>query len=96
MLRDQQFRRIGHLPESGTGHLEDRQFGGGSEAVLDAPQDPVGAAVLAFELEDHIDNVLQDLRTGDGPLLRDVADEDDGNPAALGKAEERGGDFLHL
>jgi hypothetical protein len=57
---------------------------------------PVGAAVLALELQDHIHDVLEDLRSGDEAVLGDVADQDHRHTALLGKAQQRGRHFLDL
>ena len=94
--RDQHFGGILDLAEAGAGHFEDGQFGGGAEAVLDAPQDTVRAFVFAFELQDNIDDMLQNFGPGDAALLGDMADKDDGNARLLGEAEQDGGRLLDL
>ena len=96
MHGDEHFRGIGHLPEAGAGHLEDGQLAGGTKAVFDAPEHPVGATVLAFELQDHIDNMLQNLGPGDGAFLGNMADQDDGDTCRFGKAQQLGRHFLDL
>ena len=40
--------------------------------------------------------MLQDLGTGDGPFLVDMADDEDGDPPALGQFHQRQGAALHL
>ena len=52
--------------------------------------------LVALELYDGIDDVLQNLRTGQRALLGDVADENDGNAARLGKAQQSRGTLAHL
>ena len=85
-----------HLPETCAGHLENGYLGRRSEAVLDAAQDAVRVTGVALELQDHVHDVLQDLRSGDGPVLGDVSDKDDGDTALLGHAEQGRGAFAHL
>ena len=45
-------------------------------------------AAFAFEIEDGVDHVLDDARTGDLPVLGDVADEDHGGAGLLGVADQ--------
>ena len=52
--------------------------------------------LVAFELEDGIDDVFEHLRTSQRAFLGDVADEDDGRARFLGKLEDTGGTFAHL
>ncbi len=52
--------------------------------------------LVALELDHRIDDVLENLRACQRSLLRDVADEDDGHAAGLGKAEQRRGTFADL
>ena len=77
---------VGDLGEAGAGHLEDADLVGGAEAVLDRAQDAELVAALALEVEHGVDHVLDHARAGDLAVLGDVADEDDGDAAALGEA----------
>ena len=52
--------------------------------------------LVALELDDGIDDVFEDLRTCQRAFLGDVADEDDGYAAGLGKAEQGRGALTHL
>ena len=96
MHRYQHLGRIGDLPETVSGHLEDRQLGSRAEPVLDAPEDTVGASVVPFELKHDIDDVLQDFRSGDVAFLGDVAYEDDRDAGLLRKTQKDGGHLADL
>ena len=96
LFGEEQFGGIADLSESGLLHFVDAQLGGGAEAVLDAAQDAVHVVLVAFELYDGVDDVLEDFRTCQCAFLRDVADEDDGHAAGLGKAEQGRGALTHL
>ena len=61
------------------GHLEDAELVRRAEPVLGCPQDAMLAIAVALELEDAVDQVLEDARPGDGAVLRDVTDEEDGD-----------------
>ena len=54
----------------------------------------VGA--VALEARHGIDHVLDDARTGDLPVLGDVADKDQCRPAGLGEADQALGRAAHL
>jgi len=45
-------------------------------------------AALAFEAQHRIDHMLEHARTGDRPVLGDVADEDHGSAMLLGEADQ--------
>ena len=77
-------------------HLQDADLVGGAEAVLGGTQHPVRAAVLAVERDDAVDEVLQQARPGQRPVLGDLADEEDGHTARLGSAQELRGGLAHL
>ena len=96
VVGEKQFRGILHLTKPLLPHLVDADLRGGSEAVFDAAQDTVEVVLVALKLEHRIDDVLQDLRSGEGPLLVDVADEDHGDATRLGEAEQRRGTLAHL
>ena len=77
-------------------HLVDADFVGVAETVFYRAQDAVQVIAVALELDDGIDDVLQDLGSGDAALLVDVADEDDRGVRFLGVALECGGTLAHL
>ena len=52
--------------------------------------------LVALEVEHRVDHVLEDARTGDGPLLRDVADERDGHTGRLGELDQPRRALAHL
>ena len=47
-------------------------------------------------MQNDIDHVLKRSGTGDGPVLGDVADENDCHTAGLGRSGQRSGDGSHL
>ena len=93
---EQEFGGVGHLSETRAEHLVDAQFGGRTETVLDGTEDAVHIMLVAFKLEDSIDDVFEHLRTSQRAFLGDVADEDDGRARLLGELEDTGGTFAHL
>ena len=52
--------------------------------------------LVALELDNGIDDVFEDFRTGEGAFLRDMTNEDDGNAAGLGKAQQGRGALANL
>jgi hypothetical protein len=54
-----------------------------------------GVAV-ALEVQDDVDDVLEHARAGDRAVLGDVADDDRGDVAGLGHADQARGDLLDL
>ena len=93
---EQQFRGVRHLPQSRLLHFVDAQFRRGAEAVLDASQDAVHIMLVTFKLDDGIHDVLQNLRSCQRALLRDVAYQYDGHTARLGEAQQCRGTFANL
>ena len=79
---------FGDLGEAAIGHLEDADLVGGAEAVLDGAQDAELVAALAFEIEHGVDHVLQHARAGEAAVLGDVADQDQGEAAGFGQADQ--------
>ena len=51
---------------------------------------------LAFEIKNGVDNVLEDLWTGDRTFFRDVPDQKNRNAAILRQQEKLMRDFPHL
>ena len=47
------------------------------------------AIAVALELEDAVDQMLEDARPGDGAVLRDVTDEEDGDPSSFATRRRR-------
>ena len=95
-MREQNFRGVVHAAQPVVEHLEHADLERCAEAVLDAAQDAVDVVAVAFELQDDIDDVLEDLRAGDGPVLGDVADDDDRRSGRFGVFEQGGGAFADL
>ena len=82
--------------QPGTIHLEHRDLVRRTETVLLPMQDAEAASGLALEKEDDVNHMLEDLRTGDGPVLRHMTDEEDGDAALLRGAQQLSGRLTHL
>ncbi len=89
-------RGIGHSLQAGAGHLEHAELVRRAEAVLRGAQDAVRVVAVALELEDAIDEVLQDARPGDRPVLGDVADQEERDTGLLADAEQPRRRLAHL
>jgi hypothetical protein len=87
---EEQLRWIGHGPEPGARHLEHPQLAHRAEAVLDGTHDAVRVVLFAFEIQHGVDDVLERLRSGQTPVLGDVADQEGRNVLALGREEQLG------
>ena len=85
-----------HLDQPAVAHLEDAHLVGGAEAVLHRAQDAQRMRVVALEVEDRVDEVLEHPRAGERALLGDVADQDAGGPARLGVRREERRRLAHL
>ncbi len=86
---EKQFGGIGNLAQPGAAHLEHADLVGGTEAVLDRPQDTKLMRAFAFKREDRIHHMLDDAWSGDLAILGHVADEDHGGARALGEPDQR-------
>ena len=92
----EQRRRVGDLGEAGPGHLEHADLVGRPEAVLHGPQDAEMVGAITLEARHGVDHVFHDARTGDLPVLGDMADEDQCRAAGLGVADQALGRAAHL
>ena len=88
-LGEEQGGRVRHVRQAAIRHLEDADLVGRTEAVLHGPQDAELMAALAFEIKHRVDHVLEHTGAGDGAVLGDVADQQDGDAAALGEVDQR-------
>ena len=70
------FRWILDFSQSRSGHFEHGEFGCRAESVLYTAQKSVGALVVTLELENHVHDVLQYLRSGYETVLRNMSYED--------------------
>ena len=95
-MRQQDLGRVVHAPQAAVQHLEHPDFERRAETVLYAAQDAVDIVAVAFELQDNVDDVFQDLGPGDASVLGDVADDEDRRPGRLGILEQRRGAFAYL
>ena len=95
-VAEEQRAGVGDLGDARSGHVEASDLVGRTEAVLQRADEPQRRLPVALELAHHVDEVLEDARTRDRPVLGDVADDDDGQPALLRDADEGGCDLAHL
>ncbi len=70
------------------GHLEQADFVRSAESVFHAANDAMGVKAIAFEIDDGIDDMLDELRPGERAGLGDMADQDDGRAAGLGQIDQ--------
>ena len=84
VVREQNLRWIFDAAQTITQHLEDANFERSTKTILDASQNAIYIVIVALELKNDIDNVLQNLRTCDCSLLGDVADDEYCRATALG------------
>ena len=87
-FRQEQLRWVGNLDQSAIGHLEHADLVGRSEAVLHRAQDSELVPALAFEGQNGVDHVFQYLGAGNRPLLGDMPDQQQGETAAFGDADQ--------
>ena len=93
---DEQPARIGQALDAVLVQVEAADVVGGAVAVLDGPQQPQPRVAFAFELADHVHEVLQQPGPGDGAVLGHVANQQRGHVAALGRGDQGGRDLAHL
>lgn len=96
VVRDEHFGRIGDLAQALPAHFVYTEFGRAAEAVLGGAEYAVKILVVAFELQDGVDNVLEDLWPGQRTFFGDVSDQKDGNSGGLGVLKQSGGTFTDL
>ncbi len=95
-LGEKKSGRIRYLRQSLLAHLEHADFVGGTEAVLDRPQEAVGVVLLPFEVQHGVHEMLEDTGPRDGAILGHMAHEEGGNPAPLREKHETGRALPHL
>src|SRR5699024_5865742 len=82
--------------EAELGELEAADLVRGSVAILHRAQQTQLGVTFTLEVQDHVHQVFQQTRTGDGPVLGDVSDEYGRDTALLGDLDERAGDLADL
>ncbi len=95
-LIQEEVRRVGDVLDSVVVQHETPDLVGRAESVLDPADHPQRAVAVAFEMQHHVDEMFQRARSGDGPVLGDVADEDQRDAVGLRGGGQRGGDRAHL
>ena len=96
VVLDEEAGRVGDRGDAVGGEVEAAHLVDRAEAVLHRADHPEARVAVALEVQDHVDEVLEDPRAGDRPVLGDVADEHGGDVAGLGDPDQRGGDLLDL
>ena len=92
----QVFRRVFNPFEALPLHDEESGLCGGAETVLHRPQHTELIATVAFQVEDHVDHVLQDARPREISFLRHVTDDHDRDILTFREAHEYGGAVADL
>ena len=93
---EEQPARVGDLGDAVAGHLEAADLVGRAEAVLERADEAQRGLAVALELADDVDEVLEQARAGDRAVFGDVADEQHGQVAVFGDADEGARDLAHL
>ncbi|MNN02734.1 hypothetical protein D3C81_1154020 [compost metagenome] len=96
MLRQEQRRRVADAAQPALGHGEHAQLVDRAEAVLEGTDQPVRGMRIALEVQHRVDDMLQHARPGQAAFLGHVADQDDGDAAALGDARQLRRALAHL
>src|SRR5690349_3519614 len=84
----EQVAGVGDFLETFAGHLEQSHLVCRAEAVLHAADDAVAVVAVALEVDDGVDDVLDDFRSGERARLGDVADEDDGDAGEFREVDQ--------
>ena len=92
----QVFRRVFDPFEPLPLHDEEPGLCGGAETVLHRPQHTELIAAVAFQVEDHVDHVLQDARPREIPFLCHVTDDHDSDILTFREAHKYGGAVADL
>jgi hypothetical protein len=69
---------------------------GRAKTILGAAQQAVVVEAFAFEVQDRVDHVLEDLRAGDRAILGHVTDQEDWRAARLGQLQKAQGALAQL
>ena len=89
-------RGVRHPHETVVGHREDAEFVHRSETVLEGADEAEVRVGVPFEVEHRVDDVFENARPRERPVLRDVAHEKERDPEALGGAGEPRRALAHL
>ncbi len=99
-LVQEQAGRIADTLDSVVVHLKTADLVGGAEPVLDPAHHAQARRVITFEMQHHVDQMLQGTRARDGAVLGHVPDQDHGHSrvsdSGLGVARQRRGHRTHL
>ena len=96
VVRDEYFGGVVDFAQTVVAHLEHADLVGRPEAVFDAAQNTVGIVAVALELKHDIDDVFQDLGTGNGAVFGNMADNQHGDVALFGIFEQHGSALADL
>ena len=83
-IGEEERTRIGDALQALLDHLEQAEFGGGTEAMLRRAQKPKRVVTITLELQHGVDHVFEHARTGEATFFRDVSDQHDRQIAPLG------------
>src|SRR5690606_21198979 len=93
---EEDFARIAHFPESILAHLEHSDLIRGAKPILDTANDSVGMVAIPLEVQHRVDHVLENTRTRDRALLRDMSDQERRKIHLLRELVQRSGSSSHL
>ena len=92
----EQAGRIADLVDALLAQLEASHLVGRTESVLDAADHAQRGVLVTFEVQNHVYEMLERARSGDGAVLGDVADQKHRDSTGLGQGGQGAGDGLDL
>ena len=96
MPGQEQPARVGQSDQPVLAKVEAADLIGGAVAVLHRANHAQPGVAVPFEVQHHVDKVLERTRAGDRAVLGDVANEDRRHRAILGDRREHRGDLPDL
>jgi hypothetical protein len=82
------FEGFGTGRRTRAGHLEYTELADRAEAVLHRANDAVGVMLVALEVQDRVDDMLEHLGSGEASVLRDVARPESSEGSSLGREQK--------
>ena len=86
-IAEQELGWILDLTQSFPAHLEETHFLGRSEAIFPDAEDAESVGAISLQLENAIDQVFEEPRSGDAAVLGDMTDEQEGELLTAGEGE---------
>ena len=95
-IAEEQLTGVAHLGQATALHLKQTQLMGGTEAVLDGPQQAMTGEAVSLEGEHRIHEVFQHLRAGQHAFFGDVAHQQQRDVLAFRQPLQGSRTFTHL